>query len=74
MFEISPPCVNGVCTEDDDGSSNFCICQMGWKGQSCDQCVPHWNCPVQDQTACIGRFHTKTNQFLSGYWKDIFLF
>ena len=58
FFWISPSCVNGNCTEFNDGNSNYCKCEIGWRGQSCDQCVPHWNCPVQDQTACIGMFCT----------------
>ena len=32
---------------------NSCICEEGWKGDSCDICVPYWNCPNQGQDACL---------------------
>ena len=24
---------------------NACACEVGWKGEKCDMCVPYWNCP-----------------------------
>jgi len=45
---------HGVCAEGDPaaGVLNFCICETGWKGKQCDECVPYWDCPIQDETAC----------------------
>jgi len=48
-----PPCVHGTCTEDQNGEKNFCICETGWKNETCSQCVPYWDCPNQENDACI---------------------
>ena len=52
-----PKCVHGTCVADKDGpkkgQNNFCICETGWKNDTCSQCVPYWNCPNQSNDACV---------------------
>ena len=49
---LSPSCEHGSCSKNNDGNS-FCICEEGWKGESCENCVPYWNCPNQKADACL---------------------
>ena len=44
-------CVNGKCVEADP--DNCCICETGWQGEKCDQCVPYWDCPERGNSACV---------------------
>ena len=37
---------HGTCFKHPTNSSeNFCICESGWQGESCDHCKPFWKCP-----------------------------
>ena len=53
------PCLHGTCSNINHHNhhyhhhNNSCICEEGWKGDSCDICVPYWNCPNQGQDACL---------------------
>ena len=29
-----------------------CICQTGWSGPDCNQCIPYWNCPEKGPENC----------------------
>ena len=57
FFSYRPKCVHGTCVADKDGpkkgQNNFCICETGWKNDTCSQCVPYWNCPNQSNDACV---------------------
>ena len=56
MPVCSPKCgQHGVCdTLISNGTNvNYCLCENGWRGDSCEKCRPYWNCPNQDDTACI---------------------
>ena len=35
------------------GQDNLCLCEEGWKGKSCELCVPYWNCPNKGIVACL---------------------
>ena len=47
------PCLHGTCSNLNNYQENSCICEEGWKGDSCDICVPYWICPNQGQDACL---------------------
>ena len=32
---------------------NFCVCENGWRGDSCEKCRPYWRCPNQETDACV---------------------
>ena len=38
-------CEHGTCVQHPSGGENFCVCETGWQGDSCDRCVPYWECP-----------------------------
>ena len=48
----SPKCNHGTCKAS-EGVENICMCQNGWQGKSCDQCIPYWECPNQQEDACV---------------------
>ena len=53
LYSFSPACgENGECVEGPEDQDNFCICETGWKGDDCKQCVPYWECPNQGEDAC----------------------
>jgi len=47
---------NGHCVEgksDKFPHVHFCLCNTGWKGDTCSDCCPYWNCPEKDlSVAC----------------------
>ena len=45
-------CIHGTCTNINI-TKNACICEMGWRGESCNQCHPYCQCPNQNSNACI---------------------
>ena len=47
---LSPAChkEHGKCVE--GKGANFCLCNTGWKGETCDDCCPYWNCPEKNET------------------------
>ena len=49
---FSPSCEHGICLKNNAGKS-VCICEEGWKGESCDTCIPYWNCPNQGADSCL---------------------
>ena len=49
---FSSPCVHGTCTSI-DGFGHKCVCDNGWKGEDCSQCVPYHECPNQKDDACM---------------------
>ena len=54
LFLLSPACndEHGHCVE--GKTENFCLCNTGWQGDSCDDCCPYWNCPETNGTiACL---------------------
>ena len=36
---------------EEDGT-HFCRCNIGWQRESCDDCVPYWECPYKGEGAC----------------------
>jgi len=48
-----PSCVHGTCMIGINGTDNFCLCEMGWKSEACNSCVPYWQCPNQEKNACL---------------------
>ena len=53
IFKIfSSPCVHGTCTSI-DGFGHKCVCDNGWKGDDCSQCIPYLDCPNQKDDACM---------------------
>ena len=48
---FSPSCVHGKCTYI-SGKGNKCICDLGWKFEACDKCVPYCDCPNQGTDSC----------------------
>ena len=53
FYIFRSPCLHGTCSNLNIHQNNSCICEEGWKGESCDACVPYWNCPNQGQDACL---------------------
>ena len=53
IYIFRSPCLHGTCSNLNNYQENSCICEEGWKGDSCDICVPYWNCPNQGQDACL---------------------
>ena len=53
IYIFRSPCLHGTCSNINNYIENLCICEEGWKGDSCDICVPYWNCPNQGQDACL---------------------
>ena len=47
FFFDRPSCVHGTCMVGLNGTDNFCLCEMGWKSEACNSCVPYWQCPNQ---------------------------
>merc|ERR1739848_108472 len=47
-------CQNGECAGPEECVC-FSGCETGWQGDSCDRCVPYWECPQPDNgiPACI---------------------
>merc|ERR1739848_519521 len=48
----SSPCIHGTCTSI-AGFGHKCVCDNGWKGDDCGQCVPYHECPNQKDDACV---------------------
>ena len=48
----------------DSTQENLCLCDEGWKGKSCESCVPYWNCPNKGTDACLfpNECHCTPNQ------------
>ena len=38
---------NGYCNRPGE-----CHCNTGWKGEACNECIPHWDCPETGVGAC----------------------
>ena len=45
-------CIHGTCTNI-NGLNNNCICELGWRGEACDECRPYCDCPNQKVNACM---------------------
>ena len=50
-MHFSSSCDHGTCSEIDD-KGYVCLCDKGWKGSACNECVPYWECPNQSIDAC----------------------
>jgi len=50
-------CVNGECKHIEGVEGAFCHCNVGWKGERCDECVPQDGCPAREKgdkiVACV---------------------
>ena len=52
MMIFFSDCIHGTCTNINI-TKNACICELGWRGESCNQCHPYCQCPNQNSNACI---------------------
>ena len=50
VFSDGVGCEHGTCNSHSGG--NYCICETGWSGAGCDQCVPYWDCPEKGALSC----------------------
>ena len=51
IFFFREECVHGKCVTNEP--ENCCICETGWSCESCDKCVPYWDCPETVEEACV---------------------
>ena len=46
-------CTIRLLNRDSLSQPDTCLCETGWQGAKCDECVPYWNCPSQTKDACV---------------------
>ena len=66
FFFLFRKCIHGTCTNI-NGLNNNCICELGWRGEACDECRPYCDCPNQKVNACMfpNECHCEVNNYIT---------